>query len=333
VTVERGAGAGPAAAISRAGRLAVRRLSLPVPFPLRTVNVYLVGGPAGTLLVDTGYYARETWTVLTRAIAAFARRAGALRAIAVTHHHPDHIGMAGRLQQRFGVPVVMAAGEAALLPRVWAVSGQQEELAFYRAHGAPSATLAAIRAEYRGILADVLPLPDCSPAAAGPLLLAGLTFRPVVTPGHSPAHLCLFHAASQTLFVGDQVLAVITPNIGWYPYVGPDPLRDFFDSFGSIEALPVRRALPGHRDVIRNVKTRIAELRAHHADRLAAVQAILDRGAATGYEVACGLFGALSPQQMRLGLVEALAHLEHLRRRGLVAAERRARGVVYRRVH
>lgn len=311
--------------------LAVRRLVLPVPFPLRTVNVYLVAGPGGTLLVDTGYYSRETWTLLTGEIARFAARRGPLRAIVVTHHHPDHVGMAGRLQQRFGVPVVMAAGEAALLPRVWAVSGQQEELTFYREHGTPSGALAAIRREYRDILADVLPLPDVSPAGSGALRLAGLTFRPLVTPGHSPAHLCLYHGPSRTLFVGDELLPGITPNIGWYPYVGPDPLSDFLESFRSIEALRVRRALPGHRGAIRDVTARIAELRVHHAQRLAAVRTILDGSARTGYEVASALFGRLTPQQMRLGLVEALAHLEYLRRRGRVTAERRRRGVVYRR--
>ncbi len=309
----------------------VRRLALPIPFPLRTANVYLIAGPAGVLLIDTGFYTRQGWTLLLRGIAEFTARRGPLRVIVLTHHHPDHVGMAGRLQQRFGVPVLTSAGEAALLPQVWAAAGQRDELAFYREHGTPRPVLAAIREEYRDILAAVRPLPHVQPVGADRLTLAGMAFRLVVTPGHSPAHLCLFHPASRTLFVGDELLPVITPNIGWYPYVGPDPLRDFLASFRSIESLPVRRALPGHRGVIRDVPARIAELRAHHAHRLAAVRTILDGCALTGYDVARGLFGTLSPKQMRLGLVEALAHLEYLRRRGLVAAARRAGRLVYRR--
>ena len=309
--------------------LPVRRVQLPVPFPLRTVNVYLTAGPHGTVLIDTGCYSPEASAMLDREIAAFAARRGPLRAIVVTHHHPDHVGMAGRLQQRFGVPVVTSPGEAALFPVVWAPAGQREEIAFYRDHGTPLGVLAAIRREYREILAVVRPLPDVLPAGPRALRLAGLTFRPVITPGHSPAHLCLYHAASKTLFAGDAVLRGITPNVGWYPYVGPDPLADFLASFASIEALPVRRALTGHRDPIRGVAARLAELRAHHAARLAAVRTILDGGARTGYEVAVALFGRLTPQQLRLGLVEALAHLEYLRRRGRAAARRRSRGVVY----
>ena len=48
-------------------------------------------------------------------------------------------------------------------------------------------------------------------------MLAGLLFQVILTPGHSPGHACLEHAATGTIFVGDHVLPHITPNISVEP--------------------------------------------------------------------------------------------------------------------
>ncbi|HLW58621.1 MAG TPA: MBL fold metallo-hydrolase [bacterium] len=315
-----------------ASDLIIHQVTLPVPFPLKTANVYLVGTGAGTILIDTAFYSPDAWAALRGEVAVFTAVHGQLGAIVLTHHHPDHIGMAGRLQEHYGVPVLASPGEAELVGRVWGPDADGGGTEFYKAHGMPAAALRSITRELDDLLAALAPLPLVDWIPTNCLLaLAGAEFVPVLTPGHSPAHLCLFHPPSATLFVGDHLLPRITPNIGWYPYSGPDPLRDFLSALDAIEHLPVREAYPGHGAPILDIRARIAGLRAHHAERLRAVRALLDGTALTGYQVAEGLFGAgLPPQQARLAVVEMLAHLEHLRQRGDVAITWRHARAAYR---
>ena len=316
----------------RVAGLTIRRITLPVPFPLKTANVYLVGTPGGTILVDTAFYTPDAWERLRSEVITFTADCGPLRTIVLTHHHPDHVGMAGRLQERYEVPVLASPEEATLIAQVWGPCADRHDTEFYQMHGMPAIILDSITREHDGLLSALAPLPRVDAIIAGrPLALGGLEFAPVITPGHSPAHLCLWHAASGILLVGDHLLPHITPNIGWDPYSGPDPLDDFLVALGDVERLPVQKAYPGHGLPIDDVSGRITELRVHHAERLHATRALLDGDALTGYQVAERLFGSdLSPQEVRFAVVETLAHLEYLRRRGDIATERRGRHVVYR---
>ena len=83
----------------QAGILWVR---LPIPGLLRHINVWLVPGRRGWFLVDTGMKTRavrEAWENLETRLPL----AGGLDSIIVTHHHPDHFGMAHWLSARFEV--------------------------------------------------------------------------------------------------------------------------------------------------------------------------------------------------------------------------------------
>ncbi len=311
--------------------LTIRPIALPVPFPLKTANVYLAGVGGTTILVDTGFYTPDAWECLQNEVASFTAVYGPLRTIILTHHHPDHVGMAGRLQERHRVPVLTSPGEARLVSQVWDRSAGRRGAEFFQTHGVPGPVIDTVTREHDTLCSALAPLPRVDPITVGvPLVLGGLEFAPVITPGHSPAHLCLWHSRSGTLLAGDHLLPHITPNIGWDPYSAPDPLHDFLAALAVVERLSARTAYPGHGLPIGAVDARIVELRAHHAERLRTIRALLDGGPLTGYEIAGRLFGTdLSPQETRFAVVEALAHLEYLRRRGEIAAGRRHRHVVY----
>jgi glyoxylase-like metal-dependent hydrolase (beta-lactamase superfamily II) len=299
----------------------VRRLRVPVPFPTRWVNVYVLGGGADAVLVDTGYPVPEGRRILLEALREAELRPALLL---VTHAHPDHFGLAEELQQAFGCSVWMEARE---LQVAWAYRPEGEawpEVAarFLRA-GMPAERVRRTVEGGKQVWEPARPPRVDRFLREGEVLkLGGGAWEVLVTPGHAPAHVCLYEKRTGTLLAGDHLLARITPNIGLWPLGGPDPLADFLESLQNFRTLPVRRVLPGHGDPYEGCAERVAELLAHHASRLEAVEAVLQTGARTGYEVHLALFGAdLDPHNERFGLVEALAHLTYLERRGRVRAE------------
>jgi glyoxylase-like metal-dependent hydrolase (beta-lactamase superfamily II) len=78
----------------------------PVPGSLNHINIWLLEDDGGVAVVDTGLNipaAREAWeTLLAGPLAGRA-----VSRVICTHFHPDHLGMAGWLVERFGVRLWM----------------------------------------------------------------------------------------------------------------------------------------------------------------------------------------------------------------------------------
>src|SRR5216117_1553506 len=77
----------------------VRRIALPLPLALRSINAYLIEGSSGYSLVDTGMHTKEAEAALRAALAEPGVAMEDVRRVFVTHLHPDHIGMAGTLER------------------------------------------------------------------------------------------------------------------------------------------------------------------------------------------------------------------------------------------
>lgn len=89
----------------------VTRLLAPNPSPLTLsgTNTYLIRGARGCLVIDPG---PEIEAHLV-AVADAARAQGGVRAILITHGHPDHVAGAARLRELCGAPVVAWSREGA----------------------------------------------------------------------------------------------------------------------------------------------------------------------------------------------------------------------------
>ena len=109
----------------------------PVPGSLNHINLWVLDDGDGVALVDSGLNmpaAREAW----EALFAGPLAGRTVTRVIVTHFHPDHIGLAGWLCERFGVRLWMTRGEwlfARMLTTDMRDAPPAEAFAYWRAAG------------------------------------------------------------------------------------------------------------------------------------------------------------------------------------------------------
>ena len=294
---------------------------LPLPLALRSINAYLIEGTSGYSLVDTGMHTKEAEAALRAALAEAGVALDDIRRVFVTHLHPDHIGMAGTLQEA-GAEIVMHGPELENAARMWSRDHSMidETYAWFERHGMPAEVDEGMRKSWLEIGRAVDDVAEITAAEDGEELdLGGRRARLKWTPGHTDYHAVLVDERERILFSGDHVLPRITSNVGLYPYSRDDPLGDFLDALRSVRSLPVTRVLPAHGDPFDDLPGRVDQILAHHDERLRATLDAIGGAERDAYAVCRTLFPVLrSPHEERFALAETLAHLRYLERRGKV---------------
>jgi glyoxylase-like metal-dependent hydrolase (beta-lactamase superfamily II) len=302
--------------------------SIPVPLPtqsLRYVLVYAFAADDGVVLVDVGWDDDAAWAALTDGLRAIGFSVKDVRWAFATHVHRDHYGLATRLQQAAGVRIGMHALEAQTLPsRHGPVEDQRKQLLAWMATcGVPDADAPAMLPKsLGGDLVLPMPEPDILLADGDRLPVRGRDLRAIWTPGHTPGHLS-FHETRLRLFLsGDHVLPHITSNISSHPRQPPNPLASYLDSLDYCAGLDIAEVLPAHEYRFADLDARVADLREHHAERLAYLRGLLrTAGGMTAWQVSelaewSRPWSDTAPVIRRLALGETLAHLVLLRQRG-----------------
>lgn len=313
----------------------VHRVRLPLPFALNHVNCYLLEDDDGWTVLDTGLHRPEIYAGWQAAFARLGIAPGDIRRIVVTHMHPDHIGLAGRLQQETGAPVFMSPREWEVAEAAWVHGERQDEAlpAYLRRVGAPPEVGALVASQQQKLRQMTQPTPvDVAFLNPGETLrMAGRRFEVIHAPGHADGQILFYAPSERLIFCGDQVLQHITPNIGLWPATQPNPLQRYMESLQSLMALEVTLALPGHYEAILDWRGRLCELLRHHEERLQAAYAAAANGA-TALEVSYAIFDfdRLSPHEIRFAVAEALAHLEYLAEEGRLERYERDGFVAYR---
>lgn len=293
----------------------IYQVHIPIPFPLVSVNCYLVRDPDGWAMIDTGLHYGPAFQAWDEAFRTLGLQASDLRRIYITHAHPDHYGLAGHFQRISSAPVYALDKEIRVVPIEWQPDGaHMYALAgFFEKHGAPHEVVERVTARSLQVLHMVEPQPVLSPLYEGnEVCLGGHPYRVIWVPGHADGHLLLHREGDGLLFAGDQILVKITPNIALWPGLDQNPLRSYLASLDKIERLKATVLLPGHRALIHDVRGRVAELREHHRVRAQACWDAAGDGA-TAYEVCLDVFPRLnSIDDVRMAMVETLSHLEYL---------------------
>lgn len=263
----------------------VRSLKVPIPDnPLGHTLVYVVDTDRGPVLIDTGWDDPESWDTLSEGLRACGTAPSEIHGVVVTHHHPDHHGLSGKVRESSGAWIAMHEADAAIVRRTR--SAEPERWFTYMAAkltaaGAPEDHVAPLRTARRRTLPGLTPaLPDREIVPGDLLPLPGRRLRAIWTPGHTPGHVCLHleetHPAglegNGRLFSGDHVLPEITPHIGLYEdpddATVTDPLGDYLDSLERVARLSPAEILPAHQHAFTNAPARVADLLTHHENRL-----------------------------------------------------------------
>jgi glyoxylase-like metal-dependent hydrolase (beta-lactamase superfamily II) len=300
-------------------------IPVPIPYPFKYVNCYLLvpdpGTSDGPVLVDCALDTPEARTGLEAALREHGLGFGELEYLVVTHHHPDHYGLAGIVESH-GPQVWLLDIEKERGHIFWtqpeAMTQAGQDL-FYQ-HGVTDEYLTDLGKEMAKTRSRVHPAHNLNTFGDGQVLrLAGMPYRVIWVPGHADGQVMLLRESDGVLLAGDQILERISPNIGVWAYSYPNPLKHYFASLQKTAELGASLALPGHYRPIKDIAVRVAELKAHHLERLEVLRGLLSSQAQTCWQLSLGLFpGSLNLAQRRFAWSETLAHLEYLAARGEV---------------
>jgi glyoxylase-like metal-dependent hydrolase (beta-lactamase superfamily II) len=303
--------------------------SVPVPIPnnpLRYVLVYVLESARGPYLIDAGWNTDDSYAVLCEGIAEAGFEITDVQGVLVTHIHPDHYGLAGRVRAASGAWVALHPADASLIRERYEDTADLLERvgAMLRRVGAPAEELDSLKN------ASMPALPFVATAHPDVLLedgerpdVPGWDLTAIWTPGHSPGHLCFWEAGHRLMLSGDHVLPRITPNIPFHPQAGADPLGDFLRSLERVGEYDAAEVLPAHEHRFVGLDGRVAELVEHHEHRFAEVVHAIQEGITTAWEIASRMqwsrsWDRISGFMRRAAVGEAMAHLRALEHRGVV---------------
>jgi glyoxylase-like metal-dependent hydrolase (beta-lactamase superfamily II) len=297
---------------------------IPLPFRLNHVNIYLIEDGDGWAVLDTGIgnsATKEIWDAIVSGPLAGRR----LSRLIVTHYHPDHIGLAGWLCERYGLPLFttqtsyLGCLTISLSPGALDARPYRD---FYGRHGMDPATVDLVSSQGHSYLRMVTPLPlSFNRVVDGDTLtIGGREFQALTGDGHAPEQLMLYCRSENVFLAADQVIARISPNISvWAVDPEGDPLGLYLRSLRRIKAsIPADAlVLPGHQLPFCGLHDRCDELAAHHAERCALIAAACAMKPHSVADLVPVLFTReLDPHQLSFAFSEVHAHVNFMLRRG-----------------
>ena len=321
----------------------VRWLRMGLPFVLDHINLWLLrdelDGRKGWTVVDCCITRDEAKVQWEQVFETGLEGLPVLRVL-VTHMHPDHIGLAHWLCERWSTPQhecrLWISATDYNAARIGSQSttgfGGEGAARFFQSHGlADPASLELVRgrAGYYPSMVPAVPRSFRCLQDGQIVRIGGQDWRCISGYGHAPEHIALACEELGVLISGDMVLPRISTNVSVYD-VEPesDPLRLFLESIDKFRTLAADTlVLPSHGKPFRGLHRRIGQLHEHHRDRLADVLEACSGEPRTAWDMLPVLFRRkLDLHQTTFAMGEAVAHLHALWFDGLLRRERGADG-------
>lgn len=308
-------------------------LRLKLPISLDHINVYLLDDTDGFYLVDTGMKTtdiQQLWEGYFQKLI----RDKPLKGVIVTHMHPDHVGLAGWLCEKFRCPLYMSLGEylfARCLQQLQpGLSWTSEQ--FFTRHGLKQDYMEYVSKSMAGYGSIVHTLPGAYRRLCvdDVLNIGGRNWQVFIGSGHSAEHVCLYDAENKLLLSGDQLIARISSNVSVMS-IEPEanPLANWLDSLERLSTLAAETlTMASHDKPFYGLRARVEQLQQHHHEHLQALLAATSKQAISSLELLPVLFKRdIGFAEMGMALGECLAHLHYLMAQGLL--ERQERGGLY----
>jgi glyoxylase-like metal-dependent hydrolase (beta-lactamase superfamily II) len=299
----------------------IYKIELPIPFPLKSMNVYFIDDSPRTL-VDAGIKTEVSFETLKKGLETIGVGLNSIERILITHGHIDHYGQAKRLSSLSGAPIYIHSKEygrirsfihsLGFIKSILLRNGAPETLVNEAIHYMESAQIMADSLDEAFFLDD-----------GDSILFKSMTWKTIHCPGHSPGLICFHWPEKKILFTGDHLLKEITPNpilnVPEYrpPFRYPS-LKDYLNSLEKIERLGLSLLLPAHGEEIHDVKALIQKIFTHHKERMDRILFSLSKKEKTPFQIAMDLFPGVSPFEVFLGISEAVGHLDILKEKGIV---------------
>ena len=230
---------------------------------------YVLAGENGAAhLIDPGMNSDRGWQRLRDALELWGFTSVA--SVVVTHMHLDHVGMAERVRQEWGAPLIAGSTE-------WQTyldtPTQAERNDRYDQWGVPAHRRPVMPpALAAGYTADNMPLqhpenpPDCL-VDDGAVLDLGRPVTVMLTPGHTDGGLTLRDDAHRLIIVGDEVLPNMHTGLGLdYDPLG-DPVGDYLDGAQRLADYDGYEVGPGHGFRFTQLGLRLRQTSTRHLHR------------------------------------------------------------------
>jgi glyoxylase-like metal-dependent hydrolase (beta-lactamase superfamily II) len=293
----------------------VSRIEIPTPFPVGSVNCYLIEGSPLTL-IDTGPKTIESLATIQQALQNLSYDISEIEQILITHGHLDHIGLAAQFVRErkriHGTPT-----------EVWIHYRDADTLINYEAHaeiymesferligtsGVPENEIRKLNPKrlIQYYMSIREPVPTAHSFKDGASFITGIgEVSAVWVPGHSSGSTCFVCDEQQVIFSGDHILGDISSN----PSISFDSserigMLTYLESLNRISSKEEYIALPGHREPIFDVKSRIDELRVEYDDKFQKAVDSLTYDPQTVYELSRIVYGDYDTNSLVLALAE-----------------------------
>jgi glyoxylase-like metal-dependent hydrolase (beta-lactamase superfamily II) len=312
------------------------RIKVPLPgSPLKATNSYVIKGAERSLIIDTGWNREDCMMALVSGLGECGvdlKQADFF----ITHEHADHFGLAPAVATD-GARIYLGQADAVDINAADAPGYWEREANFARMRGFPEEELEKAFASHPGRRYRAKSHISFSILNDGDTISIGdYLFKCIETPGHTEGHICLYEPSKKIFICGDHILVDITPNIMFW-LDEKNSLKEYLVSLDKVYDLDVELVLPGHRNIFRDQKKRIRELKQHHQIRLKEVISILGKGKQNVFQIASQMtwdigyksWDLFPPAQKWFAFGEAVAHLKYLEEEGKVRREIQEQGIVF----